>query len=141
MKEYSVYPGEYIPMPEEEALLEDLRIHCKDEVAKPLVNMNELKDCFTIEMMVPGVKRDDIVIHVHDNILSIAVLHKDCGDVKKKKLQIHEFDSECLKRSILLPGNADTVFINSEYEAGILRIYIPKTKHPVKNPHSRIIVY
>ena len=38
MKEYSVYPGEYIPMPEDEALLEELRIPGKDSVAKPLIN-------------------------------------------------------------------------------------------------------
>ena len=141
MKEYSVYPGEYIPMPEDEALLEELRIPGKDSVAKPLINMDEFKDCYKIEMRVPGVKRDEIIIHVHDDILYIVILHKEPGNINRKKLQIHEFDSACLKRNIFLPGNADNVFINAEYEAGILRLYIPKTKHPAKNPHTRIIVY
>ena len=141
MKEYSVYPGEYVPMPEDEALLEELKIPANDSAAKPLLNMDEFKDCYIVEMRVPGVKRDEIIIHVHDDILSIAVLHREPGKIKRKKLQIHEFDSACLKRSIILPRNADSVFINAEYEAGILRLYIPKTKHPAKNPHTRIIVY
>ena len=141
MKENSVYPGEYTPMAEDETLLEKLKIPAKDSVVKPLLNMDEFKDCYKVEMRMPGVKRDEIIIHVHDDILTIVVLHKVPGNLNRKKLQIHEFDSEYLKRSIILPRSADTVFINAEYEAGILRIYIPKTKHPIRNSHTRIIVY
>jgi HSP20 family protein len=141
MKEHSIYPGEYIPMPEDEALLQELKLPANDSTAKPLLNMDEFKDCYKVEMRIPGVTRDEIIIHVHDNFLSVVVLHKEPGNISRKKLQIHEFDSACLKRSILLPANADTAFINAEYEAGILRLYIPKTKHPAKNPHARIIVY
>ena len=55
-KECLVYPGEYIPMPEVEALLEELKIPGKDSAAKPLMNMDEFKDCFKIEVIVPGVR-------------------------------------------------------------------------------------
>src|SRR6476469_6240900 len=129
MKEHSIYPGEYVPMPEDEALLKELKTPDNDSTAKPLLNMDEFKDCYKVEMRMPGVKRDEIIIHVHDDILTIVVLHKVPGNLNRKKLQIHEFDSEYLKRSIILPRSADTVFINAEYEAGILRLYIPKTKH------------
>ena len=139
-KEYSVYPGEYIPLPEVEALEEELKIHGKDSAAKPLINMDEFKDCFKIEVVVPGVRREDIFIHVHDNVLSIVVLHKDCEELKKK-LQRHEFESDFLLRNILLPDNADAEFISAGYRQGILSLHIPKTHKPSKNNTNQIVVY
>jgi HSP20 family protein len=141
MKEYPVYPGEYTPMPEVEALLEELKTPHKDSSAKPLVNMNECKDLFTIEVVVPGVRREEIYIHVHNNVLSIVVLHKDCVESKKEKLQIHEFDTECLERHILLPDNADTEFVSAKYREGILSLHIPKTHEPSKTYTNQIVVY
>jgi len=140
-KEYTVYPGEYIPLPEKEALLEELKVPPEDSAVKPPVNMDEFKDCFKIEMMIPGVKREDIFIHAHDNILSIVVLHKEYEELKKKKLQIHEYDTECLERHILLPGNTDTEFISAEYREGILHLHIPKTKGPSKTNSNVVVVY
>jgi len=139
-KEYPVYPGEYIPLPEVEILLEELKKPGKDYVAKPLVNMNECKDCFKIKVVVPGARREDIFIYVHDNILSIVVLNKDC-EVLKEKLQIHEFDAECLERHILLPDNADSEFVSAEYRQGILNLHIPKTHESSKTNTKQIVVY
>jgi HSP20 family protein len=141
MKEYSVYPGEYTPMTEDEALLERLKITGKDSIVKLLLNMDEFKHYYTAKMRMPGIKREQIIIHVHDNILSIVVVHKAPENSDRKKLRIREFDSRCLRRSIILPANADTVFINAKYEEGILRLYISKAKHPTKNPNGRVIVY
>jgi HSP20 family protein len=140
-KECTVYPGGYSPLPEKEALFEKLNLHHKDSAVKPLLNLDEFNDYYKVEIMVPGAKREDIFIYIHDNFLSIAVLHKMCGKLKKDKLQIHEYDTKCLERHILLPENTDTEFISAEYRQGILQLHLPKTKEPSKTANKQIVVY
>ena len=140
-KDYTVYPGEYNPLPEVQAFLDELKIRAKDSAAKPLVNMDEYEDCFKIEMVVAGARREDIFINVNENVLSIVVLHKDCAGYKKNKLQIHEFDTESFERHILLPDDADTEFVSAEYSQGILNLYIPKTLNPSGTHTSQVVVY
>ena len=138
-KECMVYPGEYTPMPEIEALLGESIIHSRAS-AKPLVNMDELTDCFKFKVALPGVKREDIFIHACNNILSVAVLHKDCRKLKEQ-LQIHEFETECFGRNIVLPENADTEFASAEYKDGTLSLYISKTHEPSKINTQHIMIY
>ena len=141
-KEHSVYPGEYVLLPEKEALLAGLRISGIDSALQlPAVNMEELKDCFKIEILIPGVKREDIFTYVENNILSIVVLRNNCDQLKIDKLQIHEFDTEYLQRHILLPDNADAEFISAEYKEGMLSIYISKTDEPSKINTQHILIY
>ena len=139
-KEYSIYPGEYTLMPETEALMEELKTSNISPGVQPLVNMEELDDCFEIEMIIPGAKREDLFIYVNNNTLSIIVLHKHCEP--KKKLQIHEFDDMCIERHILLPKNADTEFTSAEYRQGILSMHIPKYEHPFQSGVvKQIVIY
>jgi HSP20 family protein len=139
-KEYLVYPGEYVPMPEVEALLEELMLAGNDSIATPPVNMDEFRDCYKLEVAVPGVSREDFFITVHNTTLSITVLHKEDKKVKKG-LQIHEFETTCFERHLLLPENADTEFVSAEYNRGILSLHIPKTYEPPKARTSQIVVY
>ncbi|MEO6290498.1 MAG: Hsp20/alpha crystallin family protein [Ginsengibacter sp.] len=138
INEYPVYPGEYNLMPETEALLKDLKT--KEHGSKPLVNMDELKDCYKIKVVIPGAMREDIFIDIDKNVLSIAVLQHDSNG-GKKKLAIHEFESNNFERHIILPQNADAIFVNAEYKEGILYIYIPKAEIPVRNMSARVVVY
>jgi len=139
-KEYSAYPGEYIPMPETEALLNELKLTAKDSCIKPLVNLDEYDDCFKIEVALPGIKREEIFIQSHDTILQVAVL-RNAHEMPEKKLQIHEFDNKNFHRNILLPENADVEFIAAEYREGILKIYIPKDGESSIISINHVVVY
>lgn len=139
-KECLVYPGEYIPLPEIEALWGDLIESGNDFASKPLVNMDEYEDCFKIEVALPGVKREDIFIHMQENLLTVLVFHRD-SEVLKKKLQIHEFEKDYLERHLLLPDKTDTEFVSAKYRQGILMLYIPKTQEPSHNYSNHIVVY
>jgi HSP20 family protein len=140
-KECLVYPGGYAPAMEMATLLSDFKMPVNETVVTPPVNMNELADSFTIEVAVPGVRREDFFIHVHDNILSIMVLHKNCGAFTKGRLQIHEYDTEYFERHILLPDNAATEFVSAEYRQGILTLHIAKNGKTVKIDNNQIVVY
>lgn len=139
-KECFVYPGEYAALPERRELLDKLQLNSKD-VAYPPVNMDEFEGYYKIELLIPGVRREDIFVYINSkNILSVAVLYKETTN-GKKKLQIHEFDTRYLERRIPLPENADTGFISAEYQESILRFCIPKTEGTVNPVMQRIVVY
>jgi HSP20 family protein len=134
------YPGAFIPLPDEERMLQELLNSGKKTAEKLLVNMDEYNDCYKIEAALPGIRREDVFVYVKGNILSVIVLHKDCEDAKKKS-QIHEFDCRCIERHIALPENADAEFVSAEFRQGILRLHIPKAdKYPAVHT-QQIVVY
>ncbi len=135
--DYPVYPGKYIPMPGTKKLLKGLRAH--GSALMPPVNMDELNDCYRIKVAIPGAKREDIFINIDKNILSIAVLQSDSNGGRKHLK--HEFESNNFERHIILPKNADSIFANAEYKEGILYIYIPQSKDPVKNLSAVVVIY
>ncbi len=140
MKEYSVYPGEYIPTEETEITMAKLKDTGRVPFAAPLMNMDEYDKDYKIEIGLPGAFREDINIDVLENVLSIIVLHKKKDTDKASTLQVHEFDNSFLERQISLPANADTEFIVAEYREGLLRLCVPKTNMPVKR-NNHIAVY
>lgn len=140
-KECLVYPGEYTLRAETEALLRELKIHDKDSVARLPVNIDEFEDSYKVEMVMPGMKREDIFIEAAGNILSIIVLCSDSEKWTAKKSQMHEFDTKTLERHIFLPENANTEFVSAEYRRGILSLYIPKTDQPSETNTKQIVVY
>jgi HSP20 family protein len=137
MHQYSTYPGEFIPLPQAEVLLQQAN---EGMGSKPLVNLEENPDCYKVEVNVPGAKREDIFISVNDRILSIIVLRMACENLQHS-LQLHEFDNRPIKRQVYLPTNADTEFISAEYKEGIVYLHLPKSQqHPVLSI-QRIAVY
>jgi HSP20 family protein len=140
-KECLVYPGKYIPAIEMETLLKEFKMPVSENAVKPPVNMNELANSFTIEVAVPGVSPQDFFIYVQDNILSIMVLHKHCEEFAKGQLQMHEYDTACFERHILLPENAATEFVSAQYRQGILSLHLPKNGGALKTNNNQIVVY
>lgn len=139
-RECLIYPGEYTPLPGTEVLLKELTNKHRKSVIKPLVNIDEFKDCFKIEVALPGIKREDIFIYAAGHSLSVLVWHKHSEELMKK-LQVQEFDTDFLERHIRLPKDADTAFVCAEYREGILNLYIARTLFPQKRTKHRIVVY
>ena len=132
----SAYPGQYVPLPD----IETSKIDRMNTITEPLVNMDEFDDCFEIEVAIPGIRKEDIIIDLHDNTVSITVFHVD-GKSVGKRTRIHEFDINYFERHIPLPGNADTQLISAEYREGILNLFIPKAEEPAKPDPHHIAVY
>ena len=139
ISDYPVYPGEFNLMPEMEMLVEEMHLKKKHAASTPLLNMVETAKSFKVEIIIPGAKRENILIEAEDNILSIIVRYDQ--SVTDRKLKIGEFKPETYERHILLPVNADLILLTAEYRAGILKLYIPKSKAAIKNRHTRIAVY
>jgi HSP20 family protein len=135
-----VYPGEYTPMREKEKASFRLKNSRQETVITPAINMDEYDDHYRVEVLIPGVRRENILVHVLDNLLHISVMN-DISQEAERKLQVHEFNPGRVERKLLLPENADTEFVSAEYKYGILKLYIPKAAEIIQQNNNNIVVY
>jgi HSP20 family protein len=138
----AIYPGAFRPHEKIQSLQEELTHEREGGSLQPLVNIRELKDCFVVEMAIPGVEREDFDVSVNNNMLSVAVLHKTCETGEASGFRLHEFNYECFRRQVELPSRADTEFMMAEYRIGILYIYFQKSDaaNP-QNTRGPVVVY
>ena len=132
----SAYPGGYVPMPEIEELLSDKKSCMK----QPAINMDEFDNFFKIEVSLPGIFRQNIVVLAEDQTLRIKVINKDQDDSPGRS-RIHEFDVNYFERQIALPEKCDAEFISAEYKDGILNLIMPKVSEHTKCHAGKIVVY
>lgn len=137
----SIYPGEYVPFLNETEVKDEINHTDKKDIIHPAVNITEQSDSYKIEVAIPGVKREELLIYTKENILSICAINNEKVNSARRNLQVQEFSYKWFDRHILIPEDADTTFINAEYKSGILRLHIPKASRPINNLHTRIIVY
>src|SRR5512138_3901615 len=112
--ESSAYPGHYVPMPD----IEELLSNRKSCMTQPAINMDEFDNFYKVEVSLPGIHKQDIVIFVEDHILTIKVIHKE-QDTSHGRSRIHEFDVNYFERQITLPEETEAEFATAEYNDGI----------------------
>ncbi|UAY50773.1 Hsp20/alpha crystallin family protein [Ferruginibacter albus] len=133
------YPGTFNPPKFDwEELMKELGKPREGKI-NPSVNIIEHIDYYKVELAVPGLTKDDFVVNVQDNQLSIVVMKPK--ETNAINYHVHGFNFECFSHLIDLPGNIETDFISAEYEAGILSICFPKVDAPVVNTSHRIVIY
>jgi HSP20 family protein len=137
----SVYPGGYFPVLEEAELQWAFQQSKKVNTFNPTLNLNEQDDCFKLEAALPGLHREDFFISIDEDVLSIAVLHRNDAGSKENCFQMPSFGYECFNRKLTLPSNAESTFIQAEYRKGILNMYLPKTNTPTRQAHINVVVY
>jgi len=136
LSDCSVYPGVYVPFKGGSEVLHQLKRLKKQSVAHPTVNISELPDSFKIEMIIPGMKRDEIMIDARDHKLFVYGTHKHQDTTGELTGVLGAFD-----RHIKLPRNGDIEFASAEYKSGILCICFLKTDKPNRSLNTRIVVY
>jgi HSP20 family protein len=125
----SVYPGEYVPLFSENDLKKTIKHSTKNKTSNLPVNIKELVDFYKIELAVPGVKRENLLLTSCGNVLSLSVIHNELNPGLD------------YNRKIILPDNAEPIFVSAEYKRGILHLYIPKSSHPLKWINKKIAIY
>ncbi len=103
----------------------------------PAVNIKETAQGFELEMMAPGLDKNDFSIEIDKNILTISSVNKEENknneeEKKAAKFFVQEFNLRPFKRSFKLPDNiVDAEKIEAAYTHGILKLSLPK-KEEVK---------
>lgn len=106
-----------------------------------LVNITDHPTHFSIDLEVPGFKKEDIKINLNDGVLTV----EGQFEVEKKQSESRsirkEFSKTAFKRSFNLPETVDFEKISAKYEDGILTISIDKKEEVVVNNKRQIEIH
>jgi len=92
----------------------------------PAVNTREGEFAYHVEVDLPGVKKDDIEIDVHDNIVTLSGERSIKNELKEDNYYKVESEYGKFERSFSLPENTDVENIHAETADGVLELVIPK---------------
>ena len=104
----------------------------------PAVNIREGETGFSLELAVPGKKKEDFNIEVDDNVLTISMETKDEQEAKEEGYTRREFRYTNFKRAFTLPESVNEDAIEAVYEDGILKFTLPKKDEALPKPKRLI---
>lgn len=94
---------------------------------RPATDIIEREDGFHIYMDMPGVRRDDLVIDLHENELKVSGKAVHPAQVRTDTLSM-EFGSGEYARSFTLSDVVDRERIKATMANGVLELYLPKVE-------------
>lgn len=94
----------------------------------PTIDVNEGDDAFTVSAELPGVDPKDIDVSLSGDMLTIVGEKKEESEEQREGLYQSERRFGSFKRTIPLPASVDAEQISADYENGVLRIRVPKSK-------------
>ena len=90
----------------------------------PAVDVYQDKEQFTVVLELPGLKKEEIEISLHDDTLTIS------GERKREESSEQEFLTERsygkFQRSFILPTAVDAEKVKASYKDGLLQVVLPK---------------
>lgn len=95
----------------------------------PVIDVLEDKDKLTVKVEVPGFKREDLDVSVHENSLIISGERKSDEERKDGEFYRSERFYGRFHRSIPLHYAVETDKIQALYRDGILTVTLPKAEH------------
>lgn len=101
------------------------------------VNIKEVENGFQLEIVAPGLQKEDFKIDLDKNILTISAETK--SENKEEKHIRKEYKYQSFKRSFTVDENIDSENISAQYVNGILVLNLPKQAE-VKAPAKQITI-
>ena len=93
---------------------------------KALVNIRESEDKYEVQLIAPGLHKEDFNISIEKDLLHISFDQKKETKETEDKWLRQEFRLQAFKRSFSLSEKVDASGISAVYENGILAISLPK---------------
>lgn len=94
----------------------------------PVVDISEDDKEYAIKAELPDVKKEDIKLNVHDDVLTITGERKYEKEEKGKKYHRVERAYGSFMRSFTLPEDADGTKVTADYKDGLLNVRLPKSE-------------
>ncbi|WP_417444896.1 Hsp20/alpha crystallin family protein [Joostella sp.] len=106
----------------------------------PPVNIKENDNGFSLELAVPGMKKDDFKVEIDKNVLTVSAEVKNEKEASKENevYSRKEFSFSSFKRVFTLPDTVNNDEINATYEAGVLTLALPKKEEALPKPKRLI---
>ncbi|MGB1171594.1 MAG: Hsp20/alpha crystallin family protein [Flavobacteriaceae bacterium] len=103
----------------------------------PAVNIQEMDQAFLVELVAPGLKKEDLQVEVEKDVLSIASeaegKTEETGRYTRK-----EYNFASFRRTFSIPESVDSKKIDALYSEGVLTVTLPKRKEAVQEPKKSI---
>jgi HSP20 family protein len=105
----------------------------------PALDVFEDKDSLTVKAELPGMKKEDIELSLHDGCLSISGERK--GESKHADAEVYRAERFVgrFQRTVSLPTPVATDKVKAQYKDGILTVTLPKTEE-AKPKHIDVTV-
>lgn len=97
----------------------------------PPVNIYENNDGFHLELVAPGLKKEDFKVNIDNGLLTVGYEKKNETEKNDYKTHRREFNYASFKRSFRVDDVINAETIQAKYEDGILKLFLPK-KEEVK---------
>lgn len=96
----------------------------------PAADLEETDDAYTVELELPGVRRDDVSIQLRDNEVRISGEVKQrerTGTLRRQTRRVGQFEY-----MVMLPGDIDAEKVDAALHDGVLTVRLPKAaaSHP-----------
>ncbi len=96
-------------------------------VQRPNIDVVEYENETVVVAELPGVKKDDLKLTVHDGLLTIAGERKSNGLPEKSRWLRNETTAGSFARTVEMPHAVKGEAISAELTNGILKIVLPKS--------------
>ena len=104
------------------------------------VNIQETEKSYEMQIVAPGIKKEEFRISIEKNILSISYEHKEeTTEEKDGKWLRNEYAARSFKRSFTLNDKVDAANIAAKYTDGVLNVSIAK-KENAEVPAKEIVI-
>ena len=94
----------------------------------PALDVHEDKDNFVIQAELPGMKREEIDVSLHDGALSISGERKTEKKYEEAEVYRTERFFGKFQRTVTLPAPVAADKVKAQYKDGVLTITLPKTE-------------
>jgi HSP20 family protein len=94
----------------------------------PALDVHEDKDNLVVTVELPGMKKDEIDISLHDGTLSISGERKADKNYENAEVYRAERFIGRFQRSVTLPSPVAADKVRAHYKDGILTVTLPKTE-------------
>lgn len=94
----------------------------------PALDLHEDKDRFIVKIELPGMKKEDINVSLHDGSLSISGERKNEEKYEESEVYRSERFFGRFQRTVSLPATVDAEEIKAQYGDGVLTVTLPKAE-------------
>lgn len=122
---------DFFQSPLRAGILQDSLRRGRDSGWSPAVNLSEDEDAYLVTVELAGVKKDDVGIESHDNVLTIKGEKRDEQEEKSKHRHYVERSFGQFTRSFRMPADASDD-VEASLKDGVLTVRVKK--HEEKKP-------
>jgi len=94
----------------------------------PALDVFDDKDDLVVKVELPGMKKDEIGLTLHDGVLTISGERKQERETKEGETFRSERYFGKFQRSVTLPTAVDASKVNASYKDGVLTVDLPKAE-------------